>query len=397
MLAIFVIALLLGEGGISVTPSVVADVGNPKAKAAAPVRALGGGDVLPVPIPGGRLDVIRRRRLQVSCPNDACIIEDVSDNYPFITSLTFTTDEGSSICTGSYVSDRGWVLTAAHCCVNEGTGEVDPTTEVEIVFAPETKEDPNAPRVMIGADSVFPNPNYSSWEVGSVYENDDDICLLSFDPNEVDLTGLEAIDLVVSGTDPSDWDDQQVQVRERERERERDCDDLRLVRSHFSFRWLTPTSLLAQVMGYGTTGNADEDENDDIPFRTITLTTVPCSEEGKNQDDVICTEDLDVGDVCAGDSGGPLLWPTILDGKAKFLQIGIVSRGPECDDRINDPGASESPRGAGLEGTWTFIPYQGKFLCDTAELCDPVEEEELPGEGDAVEEVEGDATEEEGG
>jgi len=150
-------------------------------------------------------------------------------------------------------------------------------------------------------------------------------------------------------------------------------------------------------MGYGTTGNADEDENDDIPFRTITLTTVPCSEEGKNQDDVICTEDLDVGDVCAGDSGGPLLWPTILDGKAKFLQIGIVSRGPECDDRINDPGASESPRGAGLEGTWTFIPYQGKFLCDTAELCDPVEEEELPGEGDAVEEVEGDATEEEGG
>ena len=218
MLAIFVIALLLGEGGISVTPSVVADVGNPKAKAAAPVRALGGGDVLPVPIPGGRLDVIRRRRLQVSCPNDACIIEDVSDNYPFITSLTFTTDEGSSICTGSYVSDRGWVLTAAHCCVND-EGEVDPTTEVEIVFAPETKEDPNAPRVMIGADSVFPNPNYSSWEVGSVYENDDDICLLSFDPNEVDLTGLEAIDLVVSGTDPSDWDDQQVQVRERERER----------------------------------------------------------------------------------------------------------------------------------------------------------------------------------
>ncbi|WZN61069.1 peptidase S1 domain-containing protein [Chloropicon roscoffensis] len=332
MLAIFVIALLLGEGGIAVTPS-----------------------------------DHRRRRLQVSCPNDACIIEDVRTNYPFITSLTFTTDEGSSICTGSYVADSGWVLTAAHCCVNEGTGEVDPTTEVEIVFAPETKEDPNAPRVTIGADSVFPNPNYSSWEVGSVHENDDDACLLSFDPNEVDLTGLDVIDLVVScggGTcaNPSDWDDQQV-----------------------------------QVMGYGTTGNADEDENYDIPFRTITLTTVPCSEEGKNQDDVICTEDLDVGDVCAGDSGGPLLWPTILDGKAKFLQIGLVSRGPECDDRINDPGASESPRGAGLEGTWTFIPYQGKFLCDTAELCDPVEEGELPGEGDAVEEVEGDATEEEGG
>ena len=78
--------------------------------------------------------------------------------------------------------------------------------------------DANAPRVSIGADSVFPNPNYSSWEVGSVYENDDDICLLSFDPNEVDLTGLEAIDLVVSGTDPSEWDNEQVQVRERERE-----------------------------------------------------------------------------------------------------------------------------------------------------------------------------------
>ena len=186
MLAIFVIALLLGEGGIAVTPS-----------------------------------DRRRRRLQVSCPNDACIIEDVSSNYPFITSLTFTKDEGSSICTGSYVSDSGWVLTAAHCCVND-EGEVDPTTEVEIVFAPETKEDPNALAVTIGADSVFPHPNYSSWEVGTVYENDDDICLLSFDPNEVDLTGLEAIDLVVSGTDPSDWDDQQVQVRERERERERE-------------------------------------------------------------------------------------------------------------------------------------------------------------------------------
>mmetsp|Transcript_6808 Transcript_6808/g.16651 ORF Transcript_6808/g.16651 Transcript_6808/m.16651 type:complete len:159 (-) Transcript_6808:137-613(-) len=123
-------------------------------------------------------------------------------------------------------------------------------------------------------------------------------------------------------------------------------------------------------MGYGTTGNEEEDDStDDIAFRTITLRTVACP-EGIAQSDVICTEDLDEGDVCPGDSGGPLLWPTIVDNVPAFLQIGIVSQGPQCADRINDPDALEQDRGEGMEGTWNFIPFQSEFLCSTADLCD---------------------------
>ena len=97
-----------------------------------------------------------------------------------------------------------------------------------------------------------------------------------------------------------------------------------------------------------------------------------------------------MGDVCQGDSGGPLLWPTIIDGQPAFLQIGIVSKGPQCADRINDPEASEQPRGEGMEGTWNFLPYQSDFICETANLCDDYdvadgeeeEEEETSGEGE---------------
>ena len=137
---------------------------------------------------------------------DACVISDPSENYGFIVSLNFDNADGpGGMCTGSLVSESGWVLTAAHCCVDEETLEVDPSLEVTMRFAPESKEDDSAQSVTVPAEDVYPHPDFNG--------NDNDICLLSFDPDAIDWDELDVVNLIEGGySTPEDFEDQTVQV-----------------------------------------------------------------------------------------------------------------------------------------------------------------------------------------
>lgn len=281
-------------------------------------------------------------RTLISCPDDDCVVQDVVSEYPFIVSLTIAAGGASSACTGSLVSEAGWIITAAHCVFDEESGEVPEDTQVTVSFAPESRHsDADAQTVTIPYDGIHMNPKYKQHGEGEM-EYNDDICLLQFDPQGVDFSNLATVDLAAGGSSPADF-----------------------------------AGEAAQVMGYGTTGNQDIDdaEDGDRVFRTTTLTIVPCTDEHK-QTDVICTKAPEAGDVCPGDSGGPLLLPKIIDGKPKFMQVAIVSMGPECADRVADPagaGGSDEDADQG-DGTWNFLPYQSEWMCEVGGegvgLCD---------------------------
>merc|ERR1712072_305674 len=157
------------------------------------------------------------------------------------------------------------------------------------------------------------------------------------------MEGLEAVTLAATGSTPATWEGER-----------------------------------AQVMGYGTIGpdDTEEDNNPDNDFRTMTLTIANCETECSeppchHQDGsgIVCTRDPS-GDVCAGDSGGPLLVAKIEDGQPSFLQIGTVSQGStgsDCIDRINNPDED-----SGNNDSWAFVPASGAWMCDvTGTLCDP--------------------------
>ena len=134
-------------------------------------------------ISGASASIGGSRDLQVSCPNDSCIISDVLDNYPYIVSLRIRKGDYVGGCTGSLVSDAGWIMTAAHCVYDDDAEEVPEDTEVEVTFAPDSRDGQNYDQsVTIPYEDIYINPGYGNNGDGEGMWNDD-IALLKFDPD----------------------------------------------------------------------------------------------------------------------------------------------------------------------------------------------------------------------
>ena len=134
-------------------------------------------------IGGASASIGGSRDLQVSCPNDSCIISDVLDNYPYIVSLRIRKGDYVGGCTGSLVSDAGWIMTAAHCVYDDDAEEVPEDTEVEVTFAPDSRDGQNYDQsVTIPYEDIYINPGYGNNGDGEGMWNDD-IALLKFDPD----------------------------------------------------------------------------------------------------------------------------------------------------------------------------------------------------------------------
>ena len=221
-------------------------------------------------------------------------------DYPW---MAFLADQdGEQYCGASLVSPT-WVLTAAHCFLNEAGDEVDIATAANST-------------VVLRSDSVFPlasdaveaqigqiivHPDYQPDAASSPNENDFDIAL-------VELTAalsIPPVPLAATGSaGPAD-------------------------------------GVEARILGWGATAVSDENEainpSDDLLTATqLIVNNETCSTVygGGITGNMICAgSNGDETDSCQGDSGGPLL----VANNNSFVQVGIASfggteTGPACGD-----------------------------------------------------------------
>jgi len=230
--------------------------------------------------------------------------------YPWIAYLAF--DTGEQYCGASLISPT-WILTAAHCFLNEAGDEIDIATGALsiVVLNSDTTTPPGVAAIEAAIGQIIVHPNYQPDEATSPNANDFDIALveitaavdlqpvllLSADAATIDA-GVEAI---IMGWGATAVDEANESIN--------------------------PSGTLLQAKQT----IVDNDSCLDIYFDGIT-------------DNMICaggSATAPTTDTCQGDSGGPL---SIASGNS-FVQVGIVSfggiGGPSCGDP-DSPGVYSS-------------------------------------------------------
>lgn len=230
--------------------------------------------------------------------------------YPWIAYLAY--DTGEQYCGASLISPT-WILTAAHCFLNEAGDEIDIATGAlsSVFLNTDTTTPPGTAAIEGAIGQIIVHPNYQPDASTSPNANDFDIALVEITA----AVDLQPVSLLSADAPTID------------------------------------AGIEAIIMGWGAT--AVDEANESInPSETLlqakqtivdNSTCLDIYFDGIT-DNMICaggSTATPTADTCQGDSGGPL---SIASGNS-FVQVGIVSfggiGGPSCGDPAS-PGVYAS-------------------------------------------------------
>jgi len=240
--------------------------------------------------------------------------------YPWMASIFILggkdSDNGGG-CGGSLIAPN-WVLTAAHCFLNEAGNAVadDPALLTTVTLNTDNIVDYDENWIELSAKRVVIHPDYQPDSDTSDNINDYDMALIELEKS----VGITPVKL---------------------------------------FTGALPAHLPTIVAGWGATvGDGTVTSDTLLQTQLVSVTTEACeaAHEGFITSNMFCAgsfSDTDTSDTCQGDSGGPL-FVNLTQGA---MQIGVTSFGGSETSNCGTPG---SP------GVYASIPELFSFINDNA-------------------------------
>lgn len=225
-----------------------------------------------------------------------------TDDFPWIASLFITSEsdpESGGGCGGSLIADK-WILTAAHCFLNDEGDAVsaDAASRLSVTMGSTNINSLSGNAITAEAARVIIHPDYNPDPESSTNTHDYDIALIELN-RSVQATPVRL------------------------------------------FTGSVPANLPVIVAGWGATvGDGSEASDELLHTQLVTATNSDCesAHEGSITANMFCAggyTDNDTSDTCQGDSGGPLF---VMLGQ-QALQLGITSFGGSETSNCGTPGS----------------------------------------------------------
>jgi len=251
--------------------------------------------------------------------------------YPWMASIFIQggkdSDNGGG-CGGSLIAPD-WVLTAAHCFLNQAGDAVadDPASLTTVTLNSNNIVEIEARAIERGAKRVIVHPDYRPDPATSANSNDYDIALIELS-SAVSLTPVQL------------------------------------------YTGALPAHLQTVVAGWGATvGDGTVASDSLLQTQLLSTTTAACNaaHEGLITSNMFCAgsfSDLDTSDTCQGDSGGPL-FVNLAQGA---MQIGITSFGGSETANCGTPGSPGVY--ASISALFSFINTNATGMTTVNSLAD---------------------------